>query len=317
MPTRPPPWPGPSSTRSATRPWSNSAGVVRPRGLAGRILAKLESLNPGGSKKDRVALEIVREARADGALRPGQAVVELTSGNTGTGLAIVCAALGHPFVAVMSRGNSVERARQMRALGAEVVLVDQAAGSIAGQVSGADLDRVERAGAADRRRAGRLPRRPVRVARRRPGPRAAHRPGALGAVGRADRRLRRPGRHRRLVHRGRPRPEAAEPELRAYVVEPAGAAVLAGRPRGRPAAPAPGGRLRPDADLPLFDRALVDRLRAGRPTRQAIEAARLLAAEEGIFAGFSTGAAPGRRLAAARRARVRGDRRLPRLRQRA
>src|SRR5438552_2856522 len=97
--------------------------VVRRRGLQGRILAKLESRNPGSSMKDRIALEIVRRARADGRLRPGQTVVELTSGNTGAGLAIVCGALGHPFVAVMSRGNTVERARQMAALGAEVILV--------------------------------------------------------------------------------------------------------------------------------------------------------------------------------------------------
>ena len=61
-----------------------------------RILAKLEGQNPGGSSKDRIALEIIRQARADGALREGQAVVELTSGNTGTGLAIVCRALGLP-----------------------------------------------------------------------------------------------------------------------------------------------------------------------------------------------------------------------------
>src|SRR5206468_10605671 len=112
-------------------------------GLQGRLLAKLESVNPGSSKKDRVALEIVREARADGSLRDGQAVVELTSGNTGTGLAIVCRALGHPFVAVISRGNSVERVRQMRALGAEVEIVEQAPGSTPGRVSGADLALVE------------------------------------------------------------------------------------------------------------------------------------------------------------------------------
>ena len=62
-------------------------------------------------------------------------MIELTSGNTGTGLAICCAALGHPFVAVMSEGNSVERARMMRAL-APVVLVPQCEGSVAGQVSG-------------------------------------------------------------------------------------------------------------------------------------------------------------------------------------
>src|SRR3954452_3699839 len=116
---------------------------VASTGRKGRLLAKLETLNPGASKKDRIALEIVREARAAGTLRPGQTVVELTSGNTGTGLAIVCRALGHPFVALISRGNSVERVRQMHALGAEVVVVDQAPGATPGQVSGDDLALVE------------------------------------------------------------------------------------------------------------------------------------------------------------------------------
>src|SRR5215472_10327146 len=115
------------------------------RGRGGRILAKLEYLNPGFSKKDRIARQILEDAEADGSLRPGQTVVELTSGNTGTGLAIVCAVTGHPFVAVMSKGNSVERARMMRALGAEVVLVDQTADSRPGEVSGRDLDLVEAA----------------------------------------------------------------------------------------------------------------------------------------------------------------------------
>src|SRR5512139_2267816 len=115
------------------------------RGLEGRILAKLEYLNPGFSKKDRIALQMIEEAEADGTLKPGQTVVELTSGNTGTGLAIVCAVKGYPFVAVMSRGNSPERARMMAALGAEVVLVDQMPGSPPGQVSGGDLALVEEA----------------------------------------------------------------------------------------------------------------------------------------------------------------------------
>src|SRR5882757_4352511 len=75
-------------------------------GVQGTILAKLEYLNPGFSKKDRAAQGILAEAMRTGALAPGQSVVELTSGNTGTGLAILCAVLGHPFVAVMSRGNS-------------------------------------------------------------------------------------------------------------------------------------------------------------------------------------------------------------------
>src|ERR1041385_5527668 len=102
-------------------------------GRGGRILAKLEYLNPGFSKKDRIARQIVEDAEADGSLAPGQTVVELTSGNTGTGLAIVCAVKGCPFVAVMSKGNSEERARMIRALGAEVVLVPQSPDSCPGQ----------------------------------------------------------------------------------------------------------------------------------------------------------------------------------------
>lgn len=117
--------------------------LTKAAGVEGRIFAKLDYLLPGFSKKDRPARRIIEAARRTGELSPGQTVVELTSGNMGTGLAIVCAVLGHPFVAVMSAGNSPERARMMRALGAEVVLVPQTPGAIAGNVSGADLDLVE------------------------------------------------------------------------------------------------------------------------------------------------------------------------------
>jgi cysteine synthase A len=115
------------------------------RGFEGRLLAKLEYLNPGLSKKDRVARQIIEDAEADGSLELGQTVVELTSGNTGTGLAIVCSVKGYRFVAVMSKGNSPERARMMSALGAEIVLVDQLPDSKPGQVSGGDLELVEQA----------------------------------------------------------------------------------------------------------------------------------------------------------------------------
>ncbi len=108
-----------------------------------KILAKLEYLSPGGSKKDRIALSIIQHARRTGSLKPGQTVVELTSGNTGTGLAIVCGIFGHPFVAVMSKGNSRERSQMMEALGATVVLVDTVDSSKGKGVSGADLDLVE------------------------------------------------------------------------------------------------------------------------------------------------------------------------------
>ena len=83
------------------------------REVEGRILAKLEYLNPGFSKKDHIALQMIEEAEAEGKLKPGQTVVELTSGNTGTGLSIVCAVKGYPFVAVISKGNSMERARMI------------------------------------------------------------------------------------------------------------------------------------------------------------------------------------------------------------
>ncbi|MEQ9692657.1 cysteine synthase family protein [Shimia sp. SDUM112013] len=118
--------------------------MVAARGLEGRILAKLDYLNPGFSKKDRAAKGIIDAAESEGTLKPGQTVVELTSGNMGTGLAIVCRQRGYPFVAVMSRGNSVERARMMAAMGAEVVLVDQLPNSSPGQVSGGDLAEVEK-----------------------------------------------------------------------------------------------------------------------------------------------------------------------------
>lgn len=112
-------------------------------GLEGRLLAKCDYLLPGFSKKDRAARAVIRAARESGALAEGQTVIELTSGNMGTGLAIVCGIYGHPFVAVMSEGNSPERARQMQALGAEVVLVPQASGSAKGEVSGEDLALVD------------------------------------------------------------------------------------------------------------------------------------------------------------------------------
>jgi cysteine synthase A len=252
------------------------------------ILAKLENLNPGYSKKDRIARQIIEDAEADGRLRPGKSVIELTSGNTGTGLAIVCGVKGYSFVAVMSRGNSPERARMMRALGAEVVLVDQAPGSVAGQVSGADLAQVEAV--------------TQQLVRDR---------GAFRADQFRDR-----GNYRaHYLHTG---PEiwrqsagtvnafcdfvgsggtfagcaAALKErnasVRCYVVEPAGAAVMAGR-----AATAMGHRIQGGGysmpDLALIDRAHVDGC-LQVTDEQAAGAARRLAREEGIFAGFSSGA---------------------------
>ncbi|RFB06101.1 cysteine synthase A [Parvularcula marina] len=86
------------------------------------IYVKAEFFNPGASVKDRLAMSIIEDAEKSGELKPGQTVVEATSGNTGIGLAMVCAAKGYPFVCTMAESFSVERRKLMRYLGAKVVL---------------------------------------------------------------------------------------------------------------------------------------------------------------------------------------------------
>ncbi|HCD28027.1 MAG TPA: cysteine synthase A [Gammaproteobacteria bacterium] len=90
------------------------------------MYVKVESFNPMASIKDRLAYAIIKDATDSGALAPGQTVVEATSGNTGIALAMVCAALGHPFVATMVETFSIERRKIMRALGAKVILTPAA-----------------------------------------------------------------------------------------------------------------------------------------------------------------------------------------------
>jgi len=112
-------------------------------GYEGEIYAKLEHVNPSFSKKDRIALGMIDMAEKKGLLKPGQPVLEVTSGNTGTSLALVCAAKGYRFICCMSRGNSIERVKMVKAFGGEMVLVDQAPGAEKGKVSNADLVLVE------------------------------------------------------------------------------------------------------------------------------------------------------------------------------
>ena len=92
-----------------------------------RLYVKAEYFNPAASVKDRLAVSIIEEAERSGALTPGQTVVEATSGNTGIGLAMVCAAKGYPLVVTMADSFSIERRKLMRFLGARVVLTPRAA----------------------------------------------------------------------------------------------------------------------------------------------------------------------------------------------
>src|SRR5262245_27388967 len=91
------------------------------------LYAKVEAFNPMGSVKDRLALAVIEDAERRGALKPGQTVIEATSGNTGIGLAMVCARKGYPLVIVMAENFSIERRKLMRFLGAKVVLTPAAA----------------------------------------------------------------------------------------------------------------------------------------------------------------------------------------------
>lgn len=111
----------------------------------GRILAKCEFMNPSASIKCRSALSMIRRARRSGELKPGMPVVEITSGNQGCGLSVVCAVLGHPLTVAMSQGNSVQRALHMEALGATCVRVPQVDGKY-GNVTNMDARAVEEVG---------------------------------------------------------------------------------------------------------------------------------------------------------------------------
>ena len=99
-------------------------GRIGPKHVS--LYAKVEFFNPGGSVKDRLALAIILDAERRGDLKPGQTVVEATSGNTGIALAMVCAARGYPFVAIMTETFSIERRKLMRAYGAKVILTPAA-----------------------------------------------------------------------------------------------------------------------------------------------------------------------------------------------
>jgi cysteine synthase A len=97
---------------------------IAPEGI--NLYVKVEAFNPGGSVKDRLALGVIEDAEKSGALKPGQTVIEATSGNTGIGLAVVCAHKGYPLVVTMAENFSIERRKMLRFLGAKVVLTPAA-----------------------------------------------------------------------------------------------------------------------------------------------------------------------------------------------
>jgi cysteine synthase A len=231
---------------------------------------------------------MIEEAEAAGELLPGQTVVELTSGNSGTGLAIVCAVKGYPFVAVMSRGNSREREQMMTALGAEVVLVDQKSGSETGHVSGEDLALVEEAAqrVAEERSAFRADQFHL------PGNANAHEDGTASEIweqsgGQIDAFCEFVGTGGTFVGVARYL-KRMNPAVSCFLVEPEGAAAVAGKEVVNPGHRIQGGGYS-TSSLTGLEPDLIDGL-IEVSDDDAIEHSRRLARDEGIFAGFSAGA---------------------------
>jgi cysteine synthase A len=257
------------------------------RGLPGRVMVKLEYYNPGGSIKDRVALRIIEDAEKAGLLKPGDTVVELTSGNMGIGLAIVCAIKGYRMVAVMSEGNSPERRRMLRAFGAQVELVPQVGGPRPGQVSREDLEMVEKRTQELIEELGAY--RPDQF--RNPSSVYAHEYGTGEEIwrqtrGKVDIFVAMIGTGGTFIGTTKAL-KKHKPAVRCIAAEPANAPYLAGGKitTTRHKIQGVGYALTP----PLWEPELCDGFITATDD-EAIETARRLAAEEGIFGGFSTGA---------------------------
>lgn len=252
----------------------------------GMILAKCEFMSPGGSKKDRIAKQMIDDAEARGLLSPGKTIVEVTSGNTGCGLAIVCAVRGYRFVSAMSRANSMERVRMMRVLGADVLLVDQAPDSPPGQVCPKDLELVEQAAERYVRDHG-----AVRVDQFRwESNKRAHYLGTGREIweqsdGEIDAFVEFVGTGGTFAGVSAALKEH-KPEVRCYIVEPASASFFGCHEYLGPHKIAGGGYAR---NLTLIDHSLVaDYVSVDDET--AVDTARQLAAKEGLFVGTSSGA---------------------------
>lgn len=245
-------------------------------GTGARILAKLEMWNPLGSVKDRIAWAMIADAEERGALAPGGTVVEPTSGNTGIGLAFVCALRGYPLVLTMPETMSPERRAILAALGAELVLTPAAAG-MAGSV------RVARELAAER--GAFLPNQFENPAN----PRAHEQTTAVeiwrDTGGEVDVFVAGIGTGGTITGVGRFL-KRRWPGVRIVGVEPAASPVLAGGSPGAHRIEGIGAGFVP----PVLDRSVVDEILTVTDG-EAERAARRLAREEGIFAGISSGAA--------------------------
>jgi len=240
------------------------------------VYVKVESFNPGGSVKDRLALAIVLDAEAKGELEPGDTIVECTSGNVGIALAMVAAARGYQFVAVMGNTYSMERRKLIRAYGGKVILFPGELGSSGGNRIADEL--AEKHGWF-RARQFENPANP-----------AYHRETTAAEIlsdfagKRLDYFITGFGTSGTITGVGQML-KLARPEVRTIVLEPAKAAVLAGQAWNLHQLQG----LAPNFVPGVLDRSVIDEL-VTMDDELARDTARRLAAEEGIFAGMSAGA---------------------------
>jgi cysteine synthase len=239
------------------------------------MYVKCEFFNPLGSVKDRLAIGIIEDAERSGALKPGQTVIEATSGNTGIALACVCAAKGYPFVAVMSESFSIERRKLMRIMGAKVIIT-------AAAERGTGM--VRKAAELSKKHGWFLARQFENEAN------PAYHRSTTGPeviqdfVGRRlDYFVTGWGTGGTLTGAGQ-MIRLARPEVQIVACEPAGAALLSGKPW----APHKIQGWTPDFVPAVLDREVAQRI-VEVSDAEAVESARALARNEGIFCGISSG----------------------------
>jgi cysteine synthase A len=242
---------------------------------AAEVWLKVEGMNPGGSIKDRTALGMVADAEASGVLKPGQMIVEPTSGNTGIGLALITAARGYPLVLCLPSSMSEERKRTLRAYGAELVLTDPELRMIAAI---AEAERIRDETGAWMPNQFANPANP-RIHYETTGPELWEQ-----MQGKIDAFVYGTGTGGTISGVGRYLKEH-DPDVKVIAVEPARSPVLSGGERGQHQFQGMGPGFIPDN----LDRSLIDRV---IPVweEDAFPLARRLAHEEGLFVGMSSGA---------------------------
>lgn len=264
----------------------------RETGAAARIVAKVESFNPAGSVKDRVALAMVEAAEARGELRPGATIIEPTSGNTGVGLALVSALKGYRLILTMPETMSLERRRLVAAYGAHVELTPGSEG-MAGAIARARALHEETPGSVI-----------LQQFENPANPEQHYRTTSdeiwHDTAGRVDLFVAGVGTGGTVSGTGR-RLRELNPAVQIVGVEPASSPVLSGGRAGAHRIQGIGAGFVPAN----FDRQVVDRI-ITVPDEQAIATARLLARREGLLAGISSGAAAWAALQLAREESLRG-----------